>query len=99
MSPSIRSIGARSSRQNTPGVHRAIGDSIRPLKVNFFGANSMPMVIRIKQDEHVLHEWIGQIAKPADLARTVHLLLDQLQEGVPPVLLHRLTISTDKYGA
>ena len=27
----------------------------------------MPMVIRIKQDEHVLHEWIGQIAKLADL--------------------------------
>ena len=59
----------------------------------------MPMVIRIKQDEHVLHEWVGQIAKPADLARIVYLLLDQLQEGAPRALLHRLTISTDKYGA
>ena len=59
----------------------------------------MPMVIRIKQDEHVLHEWIGQIAKPADLARTVHLLLDQLQEGTPLIPFHRLTISTDKCGA
>ena len=59
----------------------------------------MPMVIRIKQDEHVLREWIGQIAKPADLVRIIHSLLEQLQEGTPLIPFHRLTISTDKYGA
>jgi len=59
----------------------------------------MPMVIRIKQDEHVLHQWIGQIAQPADLAVAVQSLLTQLLAESAPVPLHRLTISTDRYGA
>lgn len=55
------------------------------------------MMIRVKQDEDILCEWIGPVPTRSDLPRAVQAVLHAVQARFPEAPLNRLSIFTEKY--
>jgi hypothetical protein len=58
----------------------------------------MRVIVRFRQHDNVLHEWIGNMAGPSDFAQTIHEAIDDFCTLVPDAPLWGLTISIDRYG-
>ena len=58
----------------------------------------MLMVVRIKRHEETVREWIGQVARPSQLALIVAEQFEHLQQP-EGTFLYPVTIQTDRYGA
>jgi hypothetical protein len=57
------------------------------------------MVIRIKKEDAVLHEWTGVVPQPSDIPAAVHSQLEYLLGRAGDQAGVKLVITTDRYGA
>jgi hypothetical protein len=58
----------------------------------------MRIVVRIKHEDKLLHEWIGEVAEPSGFAQSVLEALDEFRALMPDFPIWGLTIRIDKYG-
>jgi hypothetical protein len=58
----------------------------------------MPIIVRIKQAENIVHEWLGTLSGTTDFAKAIETAVDEFRVKVPGFLPWGLTIIVDRYG-